>query len=231
MFTLMSSVKEIRYSFIQSGKIENATLKMSNGKVFLASIIVFVLSITAIKTLEEMFLFPYSVANGYRGDNANEDLKVFDIRFGYSVDVVTELLTRWGSSARYTYCLIGLVDLFPYMMAYRTCLVYLANMVLIFFTQQFPFFDKLKVLAFTPIIIVYVDTLETACQILFTLLFEWDWNYYRNDNYWQLLVNISSIFNQTKWIILAIYLPLLLILWVVAHVSNCFQVTSKSKQI
>ena len=142
-----------------------------------------------------------SVANGYVGQNDEEDLLIFDRRFGYKVDTVHDLLNTWGPDGRLRYLLIELVDVLIYFPSYRGTFLVLTNQLLSTFVARFPSLSFVRRFALLPIVLAMIDFAEDLGQVTFTVVYDrWGDDHDLLTNvYWRYTVVASSWANQAKW--------------------------------
>ena len=107
------------------------------------------------------------VADGFQGNL--EELTIFDVRFGYPLPTVIQVLDEWGRNGRLLYLFIQTVDVFIYHAAYRGASLVLLNRLMTSFVTRFPSFSFLRKAALFPIFLATVDFYEDLGQITFTV--------------------------------------------------------------
>ena len=139
-----------------------------------------------------------AVANGFQGNL--QDLTIFDLRSGYPHETVNNVLSAWGQQGRLLYLLVQAVDIFIYHPAYRGASLVLLNQLMTSFVTRFPSLSFLRKAALFPIFLAMVDFYEDVGQILFTMWYQLQGELLTmSSSYWQSVVMVSSLINQTKW--------------------------------
>jgi hypothetical protein len=109
-------------------------------------------------------------------------------------------MNAWGHTGRLKYLIIEAIDLIFYHNAYRLAFLVIINRLMDAFINEFPKYSWLVWLGLVPVILSRIDVLEDAFQVLITLFSDADPNFF-STSYFAPMVRISSVINQTKWIV------------------------------
>jgi hypothetical protein len=123
------------------------------------------------------------------------DLTILDVRHGYTVNEVNDLMIAWGLHGRMIYVIIEAIDVFLYMTAYRATFIIVMNHLSGLFSATYSF-PKARYFAMLPICLSMIDIAEDIGQVFLTVFFT---RAHMNTVWWRIAVNITSTINLIKW--------------------------------
>ena len=193
-------------SFIQdyqtSSDLNDKALNIKSWPFCIIGLIVTAFSIFTFKSLQSQINIIAS-ASGLPGSpvtTPESGYKIFDVRNGYTPQVVAAVLQAWGSQGRLLYLLIEAVDVFIYCPSYRATYLVLLNRLYTALSTRIPVDfgggsgGWIRRLAFLPIILAIVDFIEDFGHVAFTTLYD-----VLPTPIWSVLVRITSQINRFKW--------------------------------
>lgn len=174
------------------------------------------------------------MANGYNGNSAPIDLKILDLRNGYSVGEVTQVLAWWGTNGRLAYILIEVIDVFVYHVGYRLAFVVLFNNMVSTALQQYPSYTILSWCPRIPLYLAKIDMIEDLLQITLVCMYEFHASKgaervatFVQQDYFAKLVRISSAVNLLKWGFMKCGFVIFLYLWTVIRLGGAIKKLEK----
>lgn len=200
--SFQSDVKSFVENYHISSELNDAALNIKSWSFCIIGFIVTAFSIITFKSLQSQINI-VARANGSPGSpitTPDTGYKIFDVRNGYTPQVVAAVLQAWGTQGRLLYLLIEAVDVFIYCPSYRATYLVLLNRLYTALSTRIPIDfgggsgGWIRRLAFLPIILAIVDFIEDFGQVAFTTLYD-----ILPTPIWSLLVRITSQVNKLKW--------------------------------
>ena len=175
-------------SFQLLSRFDEETSNLKSMKLFGLAFGLTALSLISFNVISQKII-------AYSLSGSPAELLILDLRNGYTVNEVLELFKNWGTQGRLLYLLIELIDVCFYHVGYRTAFLILLNH-LTTQVEKLTNIYSFRYFAAFPIILALIDTLEDVGQVILTATY--------NENiaanqWWQILVQVSSTINQTKW--------------------------------
>lgn len=227
----LPSRAELLQAIRQTERGDEAVLEILSWPVFFAAVLITTLALLSFQLIIELILVPASIANGYAGDAPGSDLKILDLRAGYSAPEVAQLLAWWGSVGRLAYIIIEIIDLFVYHVGYRLAFVVLFNNMVTTAIKQYPTYARiLKWCPRIPLYLAKIDMIEDACQIAIVCLYEYQGDgsaHLVQQDYFNKLVRISSGINLLKWGFMKCGCMVFLYLWTIVRIGGAISKTEK----
>ena len=200
--SFQSDLKSFVQNYHSSSELNDNALNIKSWSFCIIGVLVTAFSIFAFKSLQSQINIVAS-ASGLPGSpvtSPETGYKIFDVRNGYTPQVVAAVLQAWGTKGRLLYLLLEAVDVFIYCPSYRATYLVLLNRLYTALSTRIPVDfgggsgGWIRRLAFLPIILAIVDFIEDFGQVAFTALYD-----ILPMPIWSVLVRITSQVNKLKW--------------------------------
>lgn len=204
------------------------TLEVRSYPVALGGVLIVSACLAIFYFLQEHCIVPYAIESGYRATNSTvqstqaEDLKILDLRNGFTSLEIIELLTRWGQKGRLAYLAIAFVDMLFFQMGYRITMIVVLNNISTKLSKLYPYLTpKLNLLCRLPLYLAKVDVFETVLNILVVSSFElYHLQRIAELTWFGKLVRIASTLNQLKWLLAKCLGGMFLMIWTAVRVGS-----------
>jgi len=192
----------------QSSKLEPKSLELTSNTLMLVGFVAAASSLFAFNLITEQ-IKQNSLALGFKG--SLDEVLIFDLRNGYTVDEVRRTLSAWGHGGRWLYILVELIDVSVYHQGYRILFLVLYNKITKALCNLPTLGEKtrstLVKLGYFPIILALLDMTEDFFQVAMTIFFDFDPSK-ASSGLFKALVYCASTMNQIKWRAVSIGMPL-----------------------
>lgn len=200
------------------------TLQVRSYAVALGGVLISFVCLAIFYYLQEHWIVPYSIEAGYPANSSTqaEDLKILDLRNGFSTLEVIELLNRWGQKGRLSYITLAFTDMLCFQIGYRITMMVILNNVVAKLSRFYPYLTtKLNLLCRLPLYLAKVDVFETVLNILVVSAFElFHLQRIAELTWFGKLVRIASALNQLKWLLAKCLGGMFLMIWTAVRIGS-----------